>query len=286
MASTTGDLDRLSGVVLPLILQRKLQSQQQVSGDSKEDTKIDNDDTNDALQEDDGRANVVFTAEELDERVWKARAAMADIQRQLLRGEESYYEETSAHGNLFRGWDLFIDAKDSAPSVSAGNRRMPADFRWFSSSCASTGKNPPRPLSTKTLASLPPAVKANAVRSTVNLPYPLTSSAVVPHRAAVNAGTAGGSVGQAQVASFQPSGSTAQQANALGGSDKAEATRPSLPVGVQATANVKTDMNKGQDMMNQSKTQPAPVSTPAAPAQPKADTSTGRRTRKRKSSES
>jgi hypothetical protein len=37
---------------------------------------------------------------------------MMEIQKQLYRGEEVYFEETQAHGNLFRGWDAFIDLKD------------------------------------------------------------------------------------------------------------------------------------------------------------------------------
>jgi Histone acetyltransferase subunit NuA4 len=100
--------------------------------------------------------NRIFKAQELEDCIWKTTVAMVDIQRQIHRGEETYYEETYAHGNLFRGWDAFVDAKDvglggngssSVPPGGGANRRVPADARWFSGSCRSVSRNSrPTPL--------------------------------------------------------------------------------------------------------------------------------------------
>jgi hypothetical protein len=71
---------------------------------------------------------------------------VTEIQRQIVRGEEVYYEETQAYGsNLFRGWETFIDSRDVLGTSSntttgvqgGGPRRVPNDFRWFSSSATS-----------------------------------------------------------------------------------------------------------------------------------------------------
>lgn len=189
MASTTGDLDRLSGVVLPLILQRKLESQQeQAPGEEKEERKAsqDGDNDTDALPDDDARANSIFSTEELEENAWKTRAAIADIQKQLMRGEESYHEETNGHGNLFRGWPAeFIDAKDTV-STTTGSRRLPADNRWFSGSCASDGRMP-RPMTSKNLASNRKA----GPRSSTNTPNPSSDDVSSRGATAVNAVDAG-----------------------------------------------------------------------------------------------
>jgi len=99
-------------------------------------------------------SNRVFTASELEERIWKTTVAMFDIQRQLHRGEEIYYEGTYNHGSIYKGWDAFVDMKDIGPTSSSGlggnqmnsSRRVPADSRWFSSSCGSVSRTkPPAP---------------------------------------------------------------------------------------------------------------------------------------------
>lgn len=101
-------------------------------------------------------ADGVFSSSDLIGLHSRVLSAMTDIQRQLHRGEESYYEHTD-HGNIYKGWDAFVDAKYDrgastqgggtagsqasivAPSASssAPSRRMPADHRWFSGSCRS-----------------------------------------------------------------------------------------------------------------------------------------------------
>lgn len=87
----------------------------------------------------------VFTAQEISERMEQmSKNVLVDIQKQIYRGEEAYYEETSGHGNLFRGWDAFADSKDAAPhaaSMPQGTRRVPADCRWFASSCTSASRS-------------------------------------------------------------------------------------------------------------------------------------------------
>jgi Histone acetyltransferase subunit NuA4 len=93
----------------------------------------------------------IFTAKEIEERMQKiSKQVLIDIQKQILRGEESYYEETNAHGNLFRGWDAYVDSRDAVGSAGlssvpqGGSRRIPADNRWFASSCKSISR-PGRP---------------------------------------------------------------------------------------------------------------------------------------------
>ena len=91
-------------------------------------------------------SNRVFTAVELEERIRKTKATMIDIQRQLYRGEEIYYEDTYNHGSIYKGWDAFVDAKDIPASTTGGVptqstcRRVPVDSRWFSSSCKSVSR--------------------------------------------------------------------------------------------------------------------------------------------------
>ena len=54
---------------------------------------------------------------------------MVELQKQIQRGEETYYEETQAHGSsLYRGFETFIDARDvgtlSGPSSSSSRRKQ------------------------------------------------------------------------------------------------------------------------------------------------------------------
>ena len=91
----------------------------------------------------------VFSTAELEKKLSKANAALLDIQKQLHRGEEIYFQDTDVHGNMYKGWEAFIDSKPEhlgvpfdevsalAPSTSssAPTRKMHSDLRWFSSSC-------------------------------------------------------------------------------------------------------------------------------------------------------
>ena len=78
------------------------------------------------------------SAESIQEAMEKTTSALSQIQRQIHQGEECYFEETgtlAGGSNIFKGWDAYIDARLSEPSAS-DVRRMPADFRWASSSSA------------------------------------------------------------------------------------------------------------------------------------------------------
>ena len=88
-----------------------------------------------------------FTAPQLEDLIWKTSQTIVDLQKQIQRGEETYYEETQTHGSsLYRGFETFIDARDvgsgpSSSSSSSSGRRMPGDYRWFSSSCANISRH-------------------------------------------------------------------------------------------------------------------------------------------------
>lgn len=60
--------------------------------------------------------------------------ALQEIQRQIQKGEETYFEETTSHANIFKGWDAFLDVRLEAPAAVTQVRRMPADYKWMSSS--------------------------------------------------------------------------------------------------------------------------------------------------------
>lgn len=66
---------------------------------------------------------------------------ISSLQRQLHRGEESYFEESNAHGNLYSGWDnIWVEENENDKAQkSAPMKKMPNEYRWFSSSC---GVNP------------------------------------------------------------------------------------------------------------------------------------------------
>ncbi|KAL7522770.1 hypothetical protein ACHAWX_007473 [Stephanocyclus meneghinianus] len=104
------------------------------------------------------QSDTTFTTSQLRQYIHRCYAAISSLQRQLHRGEESYFEESYAHGNLFSGWDnIWIEAGVPAASSgennsgssavadghavsvgaqkSAPSRKMPNDHRWFSSSC-------------------------------------------------------------------------------------------------------------------------------------------------------
>ena len=132
-----------SGVVLPMILRMKYNEQVgNATGDDKKGAKLP---LHPQVDKDD--ENQVFSVEELEQKMMQASSVMMEIQKQLYRGEEGYVEETHAHGNMFRGWDAFIDLKDVGvhhagmapqPGIS---RRIPTDNRWFSGSSTSVPRS-------------------------------------------------------------------------------------------------------------------------------------------------
>jgi hypothetical protein len=105
-------------------------------------------------------SSYVFTTTDLIKKMAQANAALIDIQKQLHRGEELYHQETDAHGNMYKGWETFIDVKAEQlgiPSYEIGSgkdpsdqkkgaetnnhtpaRRMNNDMRWFSLSSSIT----------------------------------------------------------------------------------------------------------------------------------------------------
>jgi hypothetical protein len=87
-----------------------------------------------------------FTTQELEDLIWKSSQTIVEVQKQIQRGEETYYEETQTHGSsVFKGFETFIDARDVGTSsggpTSASARRMPGDYRWFSSSCSNIARH-------------------------------------------------------------------------------------------------------------------------------------------------
>lgn len=87
-----------------------------------------------------------WDAESIEQALQQSWRALGMIQEQILRGEETYYDETqtlAAGANIFRGWDAYPDSRltlDNSNHIydntGLASRRMPADFRWFSGSCA------------------------------------------------------------------------------------------------------------------------------------------------------
>ena len=137
-----------TGITIPLILKRKWKNEK------KQDRKNNNSapankgkglkfsqDFDLTAGETNELKNRVFTASELESRIWETKKRMMEISQQLYRDEEVYYENTYNHGSIYKGWDAFVDAKDidtSGPSSTQGTgRRVPADMRWFSGSCKS-----------------------------------------------------------------------------------------------------------------------------------------------------
>ena len=62
----------------------------------------------------------VFTSHLLETLLMKSEVALVEVQKQIYRGEEAYYEETFSHGNVFKGWEGYLDAKESSASGSGG----------------------------------------------------------------------------------------------------------------------------------------------------------------------
>jgi len=83
----------------------------------------------------------VFTASELEMKLVKANEALADIQKQLYRGEELYFQETDGHGNLYKGWDAFIDSKADHLGIEASGFGATTDEFLGGNEMTSGGRN-------------------------------------------------------------------------------------------------------------------------------------------------
>jgi hypothetical protein len=64
-----------------------------------------------------------WTTNQLQQSIHSSYDALTSIQRQLYRGEEFYFEESSAHrGNLFQGWDnVWIEHGNNSNTGSSGS---------------------------------------------------------------------------------------------------------------------------------------------------------------------
>mmetsp|Transcript_16954 Transcript_16954/g.42339 ORF Transcript_16954/g.42339 Transcript_16954/m.42339 type:complete len:412 (-) Transcript_16954:268-1503(-) len=199
------ELSKPSGISIPLLLKRKWEKQQQEQQaqdpagprdqDENQDIETNDGDTSNnatigAIEIEKGSpaiwepqlrlsldqeltrdeknelSNRVFTTSELEERIMTTTAVMFDIQRQLYRGEEIYYEDTYSHGSVYKGWDAFVDS--ASASISGGqqttsNRRVPVDSRWFSTSCSSVSRTKPP------AATFPPPLISQPVLSVAKL---------------------------------------------------------------------------------------------------------------------
>jgi hypothetical protein len=180
--------NRFSGEVLPLILREKLQ--QKRSGASEDSSSV-NYGIIASCQPEIGRGlsvedrNRKFSADELEDQLWKMSQALVETQRQIVRGEEVYYEETQAYGsNLFRGWETFIDSRDvgnpnSTAVQGGGPRRVPNDFRWFSSSATSLASRhlKPEPMGSRMISTVTSAASAASASDVSEAPASTKSAA-------------------------------------------------------------------------------------------------------------
>ena len=69
------------------------------------------------------------SSDDLERKNWKASVALVDVQKQIYRGEEAYYDETFGHGSLFKSWEGYLDVKEASSSVlgptGISSRRVP-----------------------------------------------------------------------------------------------------------------------------------------------------------------
>jgi len=182
---------RSSGEFLPYLLQKKYKeyraSKITASDSNNEQSKM-------RQTSDGGEPKVVLhkenalyqsSSDEFGQDIFLLSSSMIDIQRQLHRGEELYFEDTQAHGNIYRGWDAFVDLKDVGTNAGSMNqpgsyRRMPSDHRWFSGSCKSVARSS-RPVSrNRILASPSPSFpsRSNAATPVSVAPAPAATAAV------------------------------------------------------------------------------------------------------------
>ena len=137
----------------------------------------------------------VFSTTELEKKISKAHARLVDIHKQLHRGEEIYFQDTDVHGNIYKGWEAFIDSKPEhigiqhadrfpydeinalAPSTtsSAPSRKMHADSRWFSSSSYSVENGSIRKFDQRKKVSSKKVSASSSKVSSPSTPYRLSS---------------------------------------------------------------------------------------------------------------
>mmetsp|Transcript_15367 Transcript_15367/g.25312 ORF Transcript_15367/g.25312 Transcript_15367/m.25312 type:complete len:493 (+) Transcript_15367:38-1516(+) len=174
------------GAVWPVTLRRKLGLPPSANNASSASKKSDDEEVG-------NHSHHKLSTHQLRNYIHSSYAALTSIQRQLHRGEESYFEETYAHGNLFSGWDNIwienpnsgshginatLDGGSTNASLSSSGgvnhnnnssnppvvkhistRKMPNDFRWFSSSSCSvlaTGEGKIAELGRPSLMDRPP----------------------------------------------------------------------------------------------------------------------------------
>ncbi|KAL7497756.1 hypothetical protein ACHAWT_005742 [Skeletonema menzelii] len=174
------------GAVWPVTLRRKLGLPPSANNASSASKKSDDEEVG-------NHSHHKLSTHQLRNYIHSSYAALTSIQRQLHRGEESYFEETYAHGNLFSGWDNIwienpnsgshginatLDGGSANASLSSSGgvnhnnnssnppvvkhistRKMPNDFRWFSSSSCSvlaTGEGKIAELGRPSLMDRPP----------------------------------------------------------------------------------------------------------------------------------
>jgi hypothetical protein len=191
--------NHFSGEVLPLILREKLRQQSRTSesftSTSSSSAAITTK-TKTIARVASGHGlsvadrNRICTADELEDDLWKTSQALLEIQRQIVRGEEVYYEETQAYGsNLFRGWETFIDSRDvggtsnntnTTTVQSGGPRRVPNDFRWFSGSAVSLASRhlKPEPMGSRVSSTVTSASRSSTCDVSVSAVETSTMSAV------------------------------------------------------------------------------------------------------------
>jgi hypothetical protein len=135
--SQSSNPNQLSGKAWPVALRREL-------GISDSAAKTNEDDDISATN----ATSECFSPNQLRQYIHRSYAVLSSLQRQLHRGEETYFEESHAHGNLFSGWDnIWIEAGVSGENNSSSGaggegilksittKKMPNDHRWFTSSC-------------------------------------------------------------------------------------------------------------------------------------------------------
>lgn len=189
-------MNRVSGLVLPLILRQKLQQRRDNDNDDSAAATIIKA-TIDPLTKTPASAddrNRTCTADYLEDELWRSSQALTEVQRQIVKGEEVYYEETQAYGsNIYRGWDGFIDSRDISSHSNSGsmhhlnNRRMPHDFRWFSASAMALTTT--RHLKAEPMGSRISSCSFSAATSSSNRSALVPFTSVVPSAVSSRAGS-------------------------------------------------------------------------------------------------
>jgi len=218
-------------------------------------------------------ANRAFTSGELEDLSLKITTAMIGIQKQIYRGEETYYEDTYAHGSLFRGWDAIVDAKDIVAAAGSSSapppttRRVPSDMRWFSGSCRSVARNA-RPSLIKTFQhihgsrpasatqQLPDAAFSGSLpRSETNTPTPTASN---ENFTAAAAGT-----------SVVVKGGNTATSKSVVGKKSGKSQQPAAASGVTTQSKIPTTNQPAQSATPQVVTQGAPAPVPSSKTEKK-----------------